>query len=329
MPDATNHGFEYEVPQYVIDYYAENGAVRLEQPFDSYWIDGLLDGFEEIMRGYETGSTEYPVARQEGKLGIQNVVLRHPFYRKWAIESPVAEIVGQVTQSDTIRFYFDNFFCKEGDQKEMATSLHHDVGAFGFKGTQMPSFWLALTDVDMNNAPLVTALGSHKNTDFMFRSPAQKSGLPLLEGYREPTEIPDYLAENGYELKPWETQKGDVIMVHPYTIHASLHRKGGAGIRIAHSSRWLGDDVTWQGSIYNEMEASTHEPQLDVGSPPSEEQFPVVWRRGEGNVARKTGRFTTHITMEQKKGYNDTTDAGHMPKARYVEDLNSNCHGGS
>ena len=118
MPDATNHGFEYEVPQYVIDYYAENGAVRLEQPFDSYWIDGLLDGFEEIMRGYETGSTEYPVARQEGKLGIQNVVLRHPFYRKWAIESPVAEIVGQVTQSDTIRFYFDYFFCKEGDQKK-------------------------------------------------------------------------------------------------------------------------------------------------------------------------------------------------------------------
>ncbi len=314
--------FEYEIPQHLIDYYADHGAVQLEQPFDSYWIDGLLDGYEEIMSNWEAGSTDYPVVRRNGNLGIQNVILRHPFYRKWAIESPVAEIVGQVIQSDTIRFYFDNFFCKEGTEKEAATPLHHDVAAFGFKGTQLPSFWLALTDVDMDNAPLITALGSHKNTGFMFRSPAQKSGLPLLEGYREPTGIPDYLADNGYELKSWPVKKGDVLVVNPYTIHASHHRTGGAGIRIAHSSRWLGDDVTWQGSIYNEMEASTHDPQLEVGSPPSDEQFPIVWRRNEGNLARKTGQFTTHITLEPKKGYHDTLDK-EMPKSRYVEDLKS------
>lgn len=322
MTDAPRASeFEYEVPQRLIDYYAENGAVRLPRPFDSWWIDGLLDGYEEIMRNWEAGSTDYPVVRRNGNLGIQNVVMRHPFYRKWAIESPVAEIVGQVTRSDSIRFYFDNFFCKEGTEKEAATPLHHDVAAFGFKGTQLPSFWIALTDVDRDNAPLITALGSHRNTGFMFRSPAQKAGLPLLEGYREPMEIPGYLEKNGYELKTWPVEKGDVIMVNPYTIHASHHRRGGAGIRIAHSSRWLGDDVTWQGSIYNEMEASTHEPKLESGSPPSEQQFPVIWKRGEGNLARRSGRFTTHITLEQKKGYYDTVDASYKAKSRFVEDL--------
>lgn len=314
--------FESEVSQDKIDYYAENGVVKLEQPFSSYWVDGLLDGYEEIMRGFDAGSKDYPMSRRNGNLGIQNVVMRHPFYRRWAVESPVAEIVGQITQSDTVRFYFDSFFCKEGTVKEAATPLHHDVAAFGFKGTQLPSFWLALTDVDMDNAPLYTALGSHKNTDFMFRSPAQKSGLPLLEGYREPTEIPDYIRENGYELKTWPVSKGDVIMVNPYAIHGSLHRNGGAGIRIGFSSRWMGDDVTWQGSVYNEVEGSTHEPKLELGSRPSEQQFPVIWKRDEGNIARATGAFTTHITLEPKKGYHDTMyNKGEMKKSRYAEDL--------
>ena len=318
--DQTTSEFEYEVPQHLIDFYQENGAVHLEQPFDSYWIDGLLAGFEEIMHNFENGSTDYPVMRRNGNLGIQNCILRHPFYRKWAIESPVAEIVGQVTQSETVRFYFDNFFCKEGTNKEAATPLHHDVAAFGFKGTKLPSFWLALTDVDMDNAPLITALGSHKDTSFMWRSPAQKSGLPLLEGYREPTGIPEYIEEHGYELKSWPVKKGDVIMVNPYALHASHNRTGGAGLRIGHSSRWLGDDVTWQGSLYNELEASTHEPALEIGSKPSDEQFPVVWKRGEGNLARKTGKFTTHITLEPKKGEEPNSDER---RNKYVGDLKS------
>ena len=237
---------------------------------------------------------------QNGAISVQNVILRSPVYRDWAINSPIAEIVAQVIKSDSIRFYFDNFFVKQGAKPETETPLHQDVPAFGFQGAQLPSAWLALTDVDMDNAPLLTALGSHKDQSFMFRSPIQKPGLDLLPGYREPSEIEAYIQEHGYELKAWSAKKGDLILICPYTIHGAMQRKSGAGTRIGFSSRWIGDDVRWHGTIYNEVEASTHPRVLKDGELPPEEMMPVVWRRNEGNLARLDGRFTSHVTLEPK-----------------------------
>lgn len=296
------------VPQRLIDQFASEGAVKIEQPFSTDWVEALTEEFHRIVADWEAGSTAYPVVRApNGMLGVQNVILRSPVYRRWAVESSVAAVVGQITQSETVRFYFDNFFCKEGDKPEAATPLHHDVPSFGMKGTKLPSFWLALTDVDVDNAPLVTYAGSHADTSFMFRSPVQKPGLPLLEGYREPAEIPAHLEKHGYERKVWPCRKGDVLMVHPFCIHGSLARPPGArGMRIGFSSRWLGDDVTWSPTLYNEVEAQTHDASSVVGAAPNDAMFPVVWRRGEGTVARTSGAFTSHITLEPRKGYHTT-----------------------
>jgi hypothetical protein len=296
---------DFAVPPALIEQYAREGAVLIPQPFSDDWIEGLLDAYRRIVRDWEAGSTDYPVTRRNGHVNVQNVVLRHPLYRRWATESAVASIVGQVTQSETVRFYFDNFFVKEGEAGENATMLHHDVPAFGFQGTKLPSFWLALTDVDESNAPLVTYAGSHGDCAHMFRSPVQKPGLPLLPGYREPGEIGPYLEAGGFERKVWPARKGDVIMVHPYTIHGSLPRVAGAGggERIGFSSRWLGDDVRWRGTVYHEVEASTHPYELPYDSPPPDDLFPVIWTRDKGNVHAETGRFTTHITLEPRKGY--------------------------
>jgi hypothetical protein len=306
----------YVVPQSLIDTYAREGAVLIPQPFGAHWIDGMIERVERIVHDWEAGSQAFPVMRRNGAMGIQNVILRDPFFRSWATGSPVASIVAQVTGSRRVRFYFDNFFIKEGRGEENGTQLHHDVPAFGFQGAQLPSFWLALTDVDMDNAPLVTYAGSHGDCRHRFRSPAQKPGLPLLPGYREPREIPDYLAEGGYEKRIHVARKGDVVMVNPYTIHASLHQPadGQARLRIGFSSRWLGDDVTWQGSLYHEIEASTHPRPLTPGEAPPDDWFPVVWDRELGPVAEQTGRFTTHVTLEPRKGYHTTVE-GERPKA--------------
>jgi ectoine hydroxylase-related dioxygenase (phytanoyl-CoA dioxygenase family) len=288
----------------VIEDYARDGVVLLERPFEQHWIDGLLEEFQRIVRDYEAGSQEYPVRRVNGTLGIQNVVLRNAYYRRWAIESPVAEIVGRVIQSKSIRFYFDNFFCKEGDSPEQATPIHHDVAAFGFKGVQLPSCWLALSDVDTDNAPLVAYPGSHKDISVMYRSILQKPGLPLLPGYREHDEIGSYLERGGFERRVFPARKGDVIMLNPYTIHGSLARTAGPkGMRIGFSTRWFGDDVRWQPSVYCAVEASSHPREIPAGDAPPSDLFPIVWDAEEGNVARRTGLFTTHITLEPKKGF--------------------------
>jgi hypothetical protein len=309
---VTMHAEEhFVVPRSDIDAYQRDGALLLRQPFKRAWIDGLLAAFDEALALADSGDTFYKVIRRPGVVSIQNMILRHPFYKKWAVESPVASIVGQVTQSETVRFYFDNFFGKEGATgPSQGTPFHHDVAAFGFKGRQLPSFWLALTDVDIDNAPLVIYAGSQhgldgKGLNEMFRSSIQKPGLPLLPGYREHAEVLPYVAEGKFERRVLLAEKGDVIMLNPYTIHGSLDRKREDGRRIGFSSRWMGSDVRWRPTIYNEVEESCHIVRVPDGAPPPDEMFPVVWSRQEGNLALRTGRFTSHITLEPKSGERD------------------------
>jgi hypothetical protein len=53
--------------------------------------------------------------------------------------------------------------------------------------------------------------------------------------------------------------------------------------------------------VYHEVEASTHPYPLADGAEPPDELFPVVWDRESGSVAERSGRFTTHITLEPRK----------------------------
>jgi hypothetical protein len=293
----------FQVPRALIETYGREDAVLIPQPFGAHWVEPMRARVLEILAAADSGSRDFPVGRKGGTVGIQNVILRDPLYRHWATESAVASIVGQVTQSRTVRFYFDNFFIKEGTEAENGTPVHHDVPSFGFQGTQLPSFWLALTDVGMDNAPLVTWAGSQGDCTHKFRSPIQKPGLPLLPGYREPAEMQDYLRAGGYERKVHVARQGDVIMVNPYCIHGSLPQLAGRGepLRIGFSSRWFGDDVRWHGNLYHEVEASTHPRPLSDGEAPPDELFPVIWDRDAGQVYERSGRFTTHITLEPKR----------------------------
>jgi hypothetical protein len=62
-----------------------------------------------------------------------------------------------------VRYWMDASFIKEGSSAESATPWHNDECTFPFRGEMMPSFWVALTDVPMENAPIVTLAGSNRD----------------------------------------------------------------------------------------------------------------------------------------------------------------------
>ncbi|NBR16742.1 MAG: hypothetical protein EBT81_02315 [Gammaproteobacteria bacterium] len=66
-------------------------------------------------------------------------------------------------RSRSVRFWMDATFVKDGSSAESATPWHNDECTFPFRGEMMPSFWVALTDVTMDNAPIVTLRGSNRD----------------------------------------------------------------------------------------------------------------------------------------------------------------------
>jgi ectoine hydroxylase-related dioxygenase (phytanoyl-CoA dioxygenase family) len=74
---------------------------------------------------------------------------------------------------------------------------------------------------------------------------------------------------------------GDILLIHPKTIHASLPRIAQyAGQRIALTTRWLGDDVVWQPNRLTIRIPSIESTGLmKPGAPPPDELFPKVWPR--------------------------------------------------
>ena len=283
--------------------YERDGAVLLTQPFESHWVDGLRAEVDRILDRHDRGEPNHCfVTSSSGRAHINNMVLKEPFSRRWAVESPVGEIVARLIGSSTARFYLDVVFCKQGAGTEGRTVPHHDVAAFGFKGHHLPSFWMALTDVGEDNAPLCTALGSHKRITHMFRSVASRAELPVIAGYKPHEDVARFLDEHNFPTRVWTARKGDVVVVNPYCIHWSMPMLSSER-RIGFSTRWIGDDVRWQPNIYHEVEASTHPATLDAGSPPPDDWFPKVWDAGEGFVARASGAFTKFVTVEPRPGY--------------------------
>jgi Phytanoyl-CoA dioxygenase (PhyH) len=253
------------VRQPEVDTYRDEGATCIRGAFSGAWVrrlraahDRLVERCDAVavldpVRGSRTarlaGDARFPALQYQrsaaGTFGLRNAVFHDPDFAAWLWESPAAAIVARVIGASRLQFWFDQSFCKEGGSPESASAWHTDIGSFSFLGQQLPSFWVALTDVGRDDAPLQTIVGSHRDPR-MFRPVFGREGVPLPPGYAELEEIHAVLRRPSTVVRTWELQAGDALLIHPFCQHASLPNTSSRGCRIGFSSRWLGDDVTWQ-----------------------------------------------------------------------------------
>lgn len=282
-----------------VETYREEGATCIRGAFSAAWVARLRAAHERLVercersaitdpaRGLRTariaGDARFPALMYNrspaGTFGLRNAVFHDPDFAAWLWESDAAAIVAEVIGSSRLQFWFDQSFCKEGGSPESASAWHTDIGSFSFLGQHLPSFWIALTDVGPQDAPLQTVVGSHRDPR-MFRPVFGREGVPLPPGYAELSEIHAVVARPSTLIRTWEVQAGDAMLIHPFCYHASLPHTSTSGSRIGFSSRWLGDDVTWQ---KREMTFDyPDDPRFaDVrqGEPAPLGGFPRVWPR--------------------------------------------------
>lgn len=288
----------YRVAQADIDTYRREGAVAVKGAF-RHWVPRLLAAHDRLQEKLERVAKVVPQGRtakidnpdgyppltynfgQGGHFGIRNAVFADPDFRDWMLNSPAADIIGQVIGAKTLQFWWDQSFCKTADAPaEAATPWHTDSGSFSFIGEMLPSFWIAATDVGPDNAPLITVAGSH-NDKRWFRPVFGKDDVKELpENYYERDEIMKVVNDPNTVIRTWTLEAGDCLIIHPYTYHASLPPKPGAGRRIGLTSRWLGDDIRWnlRAMTFTYPDDKRFK-NIAQGQPPPEDGFPILWRQ--------------------------------------------------
>ncbi len=270
--------------------YAEEGAVLVPGAFSTEWVERLAGAIDRIVarvrrEGVEVfagSTTQNPLSMddRDGAVVLRNLMHHAPEFDEWLRHSEAARIVGTVIGADHVRFWMDASFLKEGHHSGTATPWHNDVCTFPFWGEHMPSFWVALTDVPEDNAPMRTLTGSHRDP-FRYHSPLSRQDIPTPRGYRPWAELLARVEAQGAPIRVWPARAGDAMLIHPKTIHSSLPRRSAApGRRLAFTTRWLGSDVTWDpDDLAVRIPSLDNHPLMRRGCPPPEELFPVLWSR--------------------------------------------------
>ncbi|WP_416906768.1 MAG: phytanoyl-CoA dioxygenase family protein [Polymorphobacter sp.] len=272
-------------PDHIAEYRG-SGCTRIEGAFTDWVapitaaIDRIEAGFAGDGWGHVTHSpVQNPPSRHpsgEGGVQLRNCMPCDPLFARWATESPAAALVGQLMGATSVRLWMDATFIKQGNDPAAATPWHNDVCTFPFTGEHLPSLWIALTDVDDANAPMLTLAGSNLD-GWRYHSPLSRQDVSL-EGYRPWAELEARVTAPDADIRVWPARAGDALLIHPKTIHAS--RPGSPGRRrVAFTTRWIGSDVVWAPDALSAVIAplASH-PAMRPGEAPPEAIFPVLWR---------------------------------------------------
>ena len=269
-----------------IDNYQRDGVVCLRGILTRRWIDSLLPVSRRIAVDKEDCGLlpAYP-----GRYMSRTV----PEFRKFVFESPVAEAAARVMKSPSVRFFFDEFFVKPPRSSE-TTIWHTDRMGWPTVGKMVPSIWIPLTPISQENSLECIAGSHHQDVRYWLFSPnARQMQRP---DDRVPHPDGDKLrADPDNRFLKWEMSPGDLLIVHPWTLHYS-HGNTSDGWRIAVSVRVLGDDIRWRPRPDCVNLAGVSFDEMIEGEAPAGPLFPVLWSEDgycDGDGAFPRGFATT------------------------------------
>ncbi len=277
-----------KVTQEIVDTYDEVGVAHVPGVFSCDWVARMTGLIDSIIKDLRDGSLSFGPGKifrdvefedHDGYVRLINLYWHTPEMRALIEESECAEAVADVIGSDEMRATVDGTFLKEGDKAETATPWHNDDSLSCFRGHHHPSMWVALTDIDRDNAPLKTIAGSNRDTHRYLNCEA----LGLAEpppNFHPWSELLERANAPDADVRVWEAAKGDILVIHPRTIHASLPRSTGrVERRLGFSLRWIGSDIRYEKNPSGKTSPFGDSQLLRPGEPIPAEIIPVTWNR--------------------------------------------------
>ena len=251
--------------------YQKQGAILIKNIFKP-WIDLLRDGFEKVLNKPGPHAREN-VTNKEGRFFEDYCNWKRiNEFKKFAEESPAAQIVAEATGSKSIQLFHEHIFLKNsGTAKE--TPWHQDMPYYCVDGNDTGSFWIPLDPISKNNS-LQVLLGSHKFSK-LIRPTKWSNNQPWYKDDDNFMDMPDVKSMKKNILNP-TMNLGDAILFNFKVLHSSSGNSDKIP-RKAFSMRFIGDDVR-----YIDRGGETSPPfkgiDLKIGAKMREDWFPIVWK---------------------------------------------------
>jgi ectoine hydroxylase-related dioxygenase (phytanoyl-CoA dioxygenase family) len=262
----------HPITQDDIDTYNRDGVVCLRGMLDQQWIDKMLAAIDRVVADPAPYGLLGP---SHGKMtSVVYLSRKDKDFDDFAKLSPMAEIVGRVIGSDTIRMYHDHLFVKP-PMSPAIMRWHCDETAWPVRGEMAPNVWTAFSPVNAQNGRVEYLAGWHRHcidNDLRFGfTPDQESGLcPDFEAERNNPDFP-------FRYVSFDMEPGDCVVFHPHTPHFSKGNNSPDLSRRGLALRLFGDDVVWSNAPFKAAIPGVE--VLPEGEHPEGPAFPVLWSR--------------------------------------------------
>ncbi len=229
--------------------YDNDGVVLLPGLIQGQWLTSLQHAVADYRkRDPGQGQTEN-FSRSPGRVVIRWMGREIEAIQKFVTDSGAATSVARLCGARQLKFWYDLTLVYTVGSPYGGSPWHHDIPAFPFRGTQMPSLWIALSPVDEDRSPLVFVKGSHKSGALYPPSADKNAALPA--GYAQPPDWDAMVARGEVETVWWPMQPGDALLMHQQVVHSTTNNRSKDGERVSIITRWIGDDVRWSRDAFS------------------------------------------------------------------------------
>ncbi len=279
----------YPIGDEQVQLFWRDGAICLRGLFDPDWVKRMRVAIEEALAKPGPIAMEASKRDSSGDTRAKRFYVelsawtRLPEFYAFVYESPAREIAARILGGTKVNLFFDQIFVKEPLTPE-STPWHQDRPYWPVDGDQIISVWLALDPVTLDNGGLEYIRGSHRWSNF-YRPEMWGNNPELANTFKrlQGEQIPDISANRDkYEFLSWDMEPGDCLVHHAMTVHGAPGNRTAKTRRRAYSTRWTGDDATWNprpGILEVIPPPTLKEIPLKPGDPLDCEAFPCLWPR--------------------------------------------------
>lgn len=256
--------------------YEQNGAVRIPQAVSGKNAAQLMGHLDHLIAGDQDRWT----TNRLGGFSDRHLWPIFPWMCEFCTKSKLPEIAAVLMRSKTARLFFDHTFVRDPGADHQ-TPWHQDRTYWPFKGNQIASVWVALTECDAQSSGLRFIKGSH-SWGKIFKPEAfgkTSASAQFLDGNTAYDEMPDFDSDTEtYPVLDWQMYPGDAIVFGAEVVHGSAPNSDPNNRRGAISIRYVGDDARWDPRPGTDPIVTQDKVSINPGDRPLDDRwFPEVW----------------------------------------------------